>query len=115
MHKPFDLEAAKRGETVELYSEMGVWLPIHFVGTSRHGLPVLQLGGEFHPMAYADKTILRMAAKKVTVRYRVAIVRHFTRELGVSHIRDVAFEKQMESDGCFVQWAADWQEVEIPQ
>ncbi len=116
LHKSFDLEAAKRGEPVEFYSEIGDWLPIHFVGASRHGLPVLQLGGEFHPRAYADTTTLRMAAKKVTVRYRVAVLNAIgSGLLYLETVSNGAEAEDMSNRPDFIQWADSWREVEIPQ
>jgi hypothetical protein len=42
--KPFDIEAAKRGEPIQLGPGYGTleWQDVHFVGLSNNGLPVVQ-------------------------------------------------------------------------
>ena len=47
--KPFDLEAAKRGEPIQVLYD-NIWTNTHFVGTSKPGLVVAQgyfQSGEF--------------------------------------------------------------------
>lgn len=67
MSKPFDLEAAKRGEPIEFQSLAGGWTRAHFVGISLGGIPIIQHynGGDLEIVPYTH--LLRMAPKKRTV------------------------------------------------
>jgi len=61
--KPFDLEAAKRGEKVQYNYGNGEWADVHFVGVKKCGEIVFQhlIGSPylFHPIL----PLLRMAPK----------------------------------------------------
>jgi hypothetical protein len=63
--KPFDLEAAKRGEPI-LYASMNRegFATVHFVGQAEDGAPVIQWGNRIFAESESE---LRMAPKKQTV------------------------------------------------
>lgn len=57
MMKPFDLEAAKRGEPIQYY-DGSKWVPAHFVGIARTGGPVVQWGfGYTQPLDVQSKDV----------------------------------------------------------
>jgi hypothetical protein len=64
--KPFDLEAAKRGEPIHVLFD-GTWTDAHFVGMNRIGHVVTE--GTYQCGAFATWTTgsVRMAPKKRTV------------------------------------------------
>jgi len=115
LHKPFSFEAAKAGEPVELQSAgTATWEPCHFVGRSSAGAAVIERGDRSGILEISQER-LRMAAKKVTVRYRVAV----TRQNGWPSPVIAQTNEQVgniSASAMFVQWIhTDWQEVEIPQ
>jgi hypothetical protein len=63
--KPFDIEAAKRGEPI-LYASMNRegFAVVHFVGQAEDGTPVIQWGKRIFAESESE---LRMAPKKRTV------------------------------------------------
>lgn len=71
--KPFDLEAAKRGERVQYRNEVGFWLDAHFVGVTAIGLPVVQVNGCSVVKMVCDDEDVRMAPKKVTWNCRILV------------------------------------------
>jgi hypothetical protein len=65
--KPFDLEAAKRGDPVFLEGQHTGWNycgPVFFVGVSENGLPVVEINSK---PARTSPEYLRMAPRKRTV------------------------------------------------
>ncbi|MFM0165723.1 hypothetical protein PQR39_35505 [Paraburkholderia sediminicola] len=69
--KPFDLEAAKRGEPVSMEARHTGWDyigPVHFVGVSSNDLPVVEVNGKAQRVA---PEYLRMAPKKRTVYVQI--------------------------------------------
>jgi hypothetical protein len=118
LHKPFDLEEAKRGEPVEYFHRSAVWTEAEFVAVNRAGRNVVvykdpNSAFSWSPI-FAEDDNLRMVAKKVTVRYRVAIFGD-----GESRWPVAASEEDVVSipkNRYFIEWIhTDWQEVEIPQ
>ena len=113
MHKPFDLEAAKAGEPVEVFFRAtSAWEPVHFVGMDKHAQSVFQRERDGVMFPITDRAILRMAPKKVTVRYRVAAI-----DSG-QDIRPMCVETEygatnLQKNPLFVEWLTDWQEAEI--
>jgi hypothetical protein len=68
--KPFNLEAAQRGEPIQLGPGYGTpdWQDVHFVGLSRNGLPVVQAKYNREScLVIGLPEKLRMAPKKRTV------------------------------------------------
>jgi hypothetical protein len=67
--KPFDLEAAKRGEPI-LYASMDcrTFAPAHFIGVTEDGVPVIQWAKHIFAQSESE---LRMAPKKRTVYVNV--------------------------------------------
>src|SRR6185437_5946156 len=102
--KPFDLEAAKRGEPIE-YLAVGYWVPCSFIGATSLQYPVIEQkdGSVFETFG----SRLRMAPKKVTVRYRVALCQG-PHDQYVFAVKDG--DPEPSSRGCgFIQWLCDWQ------
>ena len=116
MHKPFDLDAAKRGNPIEVL-DARAWKPAYFVGLSFAGVPFIQkiLGSGRATAAFeCPESDLRMAPKKVTVRYRVALCQG-AHDKYVMAVQDSEQDPRLRACG-FIDWLdADWQEVEIPQ
>jgi len=113
--KPFDLEAAKRGEPVVMFFRgTSAWEPVHFVGMDSHGQCVFQRKKEGSLFAGMDPSILRMAPKTVTVRYRVAIMRN--KQNGYIYPEAVSngeMTEEISNLPDFFKWACDWQTAEI--
>lgn len=116
MSKPFDLEAAKRGEPVEInFMPSADWEPVHFVGLDKIGLPVFQRV-ECGPMfSVRNSAILRMASKKVTVRFRPYLQELASGGLFVFNAHNDQEATSAKNDAKFRGWLTDWQEAEIPQ
>ncbi|SEO79089.1 hypothetical protein [Nitrosovibrio sp. Nv6] len=107
MSKPFDLEAAKAGEPIEFKTENGI-VPADFIGTHGHEIVIYSKNG-YVPV---DECNLRMAPKKITVRYRVGLIAD-----GTGFYPFLISTEQAEQfhggDSRFREWLTDWQEVEI--
>jgi len=105
--KPFDLEAAKRGEQVCYPSGS----PVHFIGVSSTEHPVVEDSQGFFTVCSQNQ--LRMAPKKVTVRYRVGAWKD---KGGIVHpliVEDVDAQDGAEIGSQFLYWISGWQTAEI--
>src|SRR5687768_14106231 len=111
MSKPFDLEAAKRGEPVEIMLDP-TWVPVHFVGIDGQGHPVVQRLGD-GPVFSVSQLRLRMAPKKVTVRYRVAAFLDVSNEPYPAIVDNQHLADAWERVANFKQWLTDWKKAEI--
>ena len=118
MHKPFDLDAAKAGELIEHFSGLH-WNTAHFVGVSLSGNVVVEArspSGEWRRPEGVLSDQLRMAPKKVTVRYRVAIlIATGSKLLYPEPVSNGAEAEDMSNRPDFIQWADSWKEIEVPQ
>lgn len=114
MSKPFDLEAAKRGEPVEFKYGSVSWEKAYFIGPSNISKDEMVI--EVRDMVrYANPSLLRMAPKTATLRYRVgALESHGGEVFPVVFSNDVQALEAAESDG-FRGWLADWQIAEVAQ
>jgi hypothetical protein len=114
--KPFDLEAAKRGEPIEFDGAVRC-VEAHFVGVSNDGRPVVQVsdvnfGSPFIP--YHGE--LRMAIKTVTVRYRAYIFKSFSGVMVATLNNCIGYKtpEQIEVQSGFLCWIhTEWQTAEI--
>jgi hypothetical protein len=115
--KPFDLEAAKRGEPIECDGAVRC-VEAHFVGVSNDGRPVVQVNGinfgsPFIPY-YGE---LRMAPKTLTVRYRNYLMREEDGNVSVCTANDLyghSSPATIEMGYGFIKWIhTDWQTAEI--
>jgi hypothetical protein len=118
MSNAFDIEKAKAGEPVECQSLDGQWYPCDFVGMLRGGkAAVIQYRNtdSWRGVAISE---LRMAPKKVKVRYRNYKLCDAV-AAGVSMIVDgPGWEtpEAIEKKSWFRGWIhTDWQEAEIEQ
>jgi hypothetical protein len=120
MSRPFDLAAAQRGELIEYNAFGPEWETAKFLGTSAsprdERIVIERVNRNGFELCYAKPSDLRMAPKKVTVRYRVAVLSNsdgscFTR----SSNTDMDATEIMERHN-FVQWIHnEWQVAEVPQ
>lgn len=81
--KPFDLEAAKRGEPI-VYTGLGGKMLAHFIGVIRNGSPVVEIHDESSECGYITAVSarnLRMASKK-----KVWYCRHWLEAGGVPRL-----------------------------
>ena len=122
MSKPFDLEAAKRGEPVEIYQPSGdYWHPVIFVGIRKSGRVLLDSRDgylAFDVPGYKVNDSLRMAPKKAARQYR-----RFKRNLhdgtiliDVLNSRGIIYSDphDLERSSIFAGWIDfEWQTVEI--
>jgi hypothetical protein len=65
--RPFDLEAAKRGEPVEVLYR-SEWVEAHFVGLDRHQAPVFEGEWDGFSLSTWRRENVRMAARKPPVK-----------------------------------------------
>jgi hypothetical protein len=106
----FDIEKARAGEPVEYRGAGSRWVAVHFVGLSMDGSPTIQTGVRTIFSCYESE--LRMAPKKVKVRYRVGIFS----ELGdtwpavTNSDRTAALWEKTDS---FKGWLTEWKETEV--
>ena len=75
--KPFDLEAAKRGEPIQVnfYDEKGryTWTDVHFVGTTQESQIMIQFGNGCCSIKDADQLRMRPCKRRFFVNlYRDA-------------------------------------------
>jgi len=108
----FNLERAKAGEPVEYKISTGKCEFAHFIGTAIDGAPVIQIGRR---VFLCDESELRMAPKKVKVRYRLALIDAF-----IAGPRVIAANTDHEAAQCavrgdFMEWLTDWIETEITE
>jgi hypothetical protein len=118
MSNPFDFDKAKAGEPVEYDISGGRLVPAHFIGVSAEGYMVIQ-----HKITDSTKMTtafcckeseLRMAPKKVKVRYRVGIFS----ELGDTWPAVTNSDKTAalwEKTDSFKGWIMGWREAEVDQ
>lgn len=109
----FDLEKAKAGEAVE-WVIVGGYAPVDFIGM--HGSWVIVYSARLGYIA-VDAEELRMTPKKVTVRYRLCVLKDI-RDSGRLYIhstndRDGDFDWELL--GNFVSWLTDWQTAEVTE
>jgi hypothetical protein len=115
MSRPFDLAAARAGEPIE-YGNSPLAYKAHYIGQSVGGFPVIQRmsgGGPFS----CEFSMLSMAPKKVTVRYRVAVMQH-NGVLSTASLTDGGHltPNDVEKFAHFVEWIhTEWQVAEVPQ
>lgn len=117
--KPFDLEAAKRGEPVEYFHRSAVWTEAEFVAVNRAGRNVVvykdpNSAFSWSPI-FAEDDDLRMAPKKVTVRYRVALLVRVGGTPWTETANGPESEKRIADHPCFYEWITEWQEAEISE
>jgi hypothetical protein len=106
--KPFDLEAAKRGEPIERRIN-GAWEKCHFVGLDANSYTVIHTARD--GIFCEATTYLRMAPKTVTVRYRVALCQG-PHDQYVMAVQEGDPEPQLRACG-FIEWLGEWQTAEI--
>jgi hypothetical protein len=106
--KPFDLEAAKRGEPI-LRLITGEWERCYFVGLDANGYPVIHT--VIDTICRQPPDSLRMAPKTVTVRYRVALCQG-PHDQYVMAVQEGDPEPQLRACG-FIEWLGEWQTAEI--
>lgn len=116
MNNKFDIDRAKAGEPVELNNGFSNWVPAHFVGPSSLTKEQVIVEAE-GCVLYAHLCVLRMASKKIKVRYRVYL--RMSPSLG-RIVPDIARDdgRVMNVQECddFIKWIhTDWQEVEVEQ
>ncbi|SOD42420.1 hypothetical protein [Nitrosovibrio sp. Nv4] len=116
--KPFDLEAAKAGNPVEYCNKGGVWTEAEFVAVNRAGRLVVVFKSPdtntWMPI-FAEEDDLRMAAKKVTVRYRAYLWKDKDGSIrpGITDPKKMPYANP-EMGEEFIEWIhRDWQEAEI--
>jgi hypothetical protein len=115
MSNAFDIEKAKAGEPIEYNSAGGRWVAAHFVGATLNVKPVIQRDPGHHIFA-CEESELRMAPKKVKVRYRVEAYK----DIETGEIKP--FISSPHEDGVrwsgsktFVEWLTEWLEAEVEQ
>lgn len=109
----FDIEAAKRGEPVEFRSSAtNTWEPCHFIGASKESHPVVQLGESIFEV---KSNYLRMASKKIKVRYRVAAMRDSDGSAYTLSANTEGQVSNVQGLSNFIEWLTDWQEAEVEQ
>ncbi|SEN72537.1 hypothetical protein SAMN05216404_106198 [Nitrosospira multiformis] len=110
MSNEFNLERAKAGEPVEFRTANG-YVKVQFVGM--HGPDAViywQYG--YTPV---DPQELRIAPKKVNVRYRVAVMKNNQGDfytIVANHDDEAELIKGWTN---FKRWLSDWQEVEVTE
>jgi hypothetical protein len=112
--KPFDLEAAQRGEPIE-YLIFDKWVKARFLGLGARGTgsPIIeyQTKNNEHICYVHESSQLRMAPGTVAVRYRVALCQG-PHDQYVMAVQEGDPEPQLRACG-FIQWLSDWQTAEI--
>jgi hypothetical protein len=112
--RPFDLEAAKRGEGVELVQSDGTKTCCHFIGVDSSQSIVIDSPYTGLPILINPERLC-MAPKNVTVRYRVcawkAIYETEITTLSTSESNSVHIENSV----MFRGWLDDWKTAEVPQ
>ena len=120
MIRPFDLAAAQRGEPIE-YKYGSYWINAHFVGCLSNGCLAVELMDQKYPEAPAlrclslDDPGIRMAPKKVTVRYRVGLFMNDSGRPYTLTAEDEDDEDHFSHKTFFVAWDGDWRVAEVPQ
>jgi hypothetical protein len=110
MSNAFDLEKAKTGKPVEHRVNLsGNWEQVHFVGEAIDGTPVIQVGRNVFA---CDEAYLRMAPKKVKVRYRVALFSD-NGETWPGVTTSEAIAESWPSKKTFQCWLHAWKEAEV--
>ena len=109
MSNEFNLERAKAGEPV-VYPSGG---PVKFIGISSSGYIVVEDSGGY--FVAHEESELRMAPKKVKVRYRVGVVRRESGDLQPTLANDDWSETIISNHPGFVEWITDWQEAEVTE
>ena len=114
--KPFDLEAARRGEPIEYSHLIKKWVPCTFVALSKLGDALVNT--DLHPdTIHAHTTVLRMAPKTVTVRYRNYLIREAVGAASVCAVSDLdgyPSPEMIETGFDFIKWIhTEWQVAEI--
>jgi hypothetical protein len=114
----FDIEKARAGEQVEFDMEEGRWVPAHFIGASDEGYMVIQhqiIGSTRMTSAFCcNPRNLRMAPKKVKVRWRVALFSD-NDETWPGVTTSEAIAESWPSKKTFKCWITDWIETEVEQ
>lgn len=109
----FDIEAARRGEPVERIYGAG-WQAVEFVAQWNDTDAICRVLGSDWPQL-VPLECLRMAPKKIKVRYRVALLKY---EGCNPYTRTADSEEKAEnweSFPPFIRWLTDWQEAEVEQ
>jgi hypothetical protein len=120
MSNAFDIEAAKRGEPVEIfYARTAEWGWVHFIGTMTNGTVLVEdQRGVTHHVPDTRLQLLRMVPKKVRVRYRVGLFHSVFKGLEPFTLATQSEDEAKEWEGSntrFARWLTDWTEVEVPQ
>ena len=114
VNRKFDLKRAKAGEPVEfLYPGVAheYWVPCHFIGIDKSGLPVVQTEPH-HFYMNPEVTSLRMAPKEA--RYRLSLMsseKEWDLYVAVANSKNTA--DRLEQSENFVEWMGDWRTAKV--